>query len=64
MMTISNGIRNQKYFKKPIGNGNVADSSMIALTDEPLLCWKPKKNGSLNINLEWKNSSTAASPKI
>ena len=39
MVTISNGIRNQK----PIVNGNVADSSMIALTDEPLLCWKPKK---------------------
>ena len=23
-----------------------------------------KKNGSLNVNLEWKKSSTAASPKI
>ena len=30
-------IRNQKYFK-PIANGNVADSGMIALTDEPLPC--------------------------
>ena len=31
---------------KPIANGNTADSSMIALTKEPLSCWKPKK--------EWK----------
>ena len=31
---------------KPIANGNVADSGMIALTDKPLPCWKPKK--------EWK----------
>ena len=28
---------------KPIANGNAADSSMIALTDEPLPFWKPKK---------------------
>ena len=41
----NNAIRNQKYFK-PIANGNVADSSMIALTDESVPCWKPKK--------EWK----------
>ena len=41
----NNAIRNQKHFK-PIANGNVADSRMIALTDEPLPCWKPKK--------EWK----------
>ena len=41
----NNAIRNQKHFK-PIANGNVADSSMIALTDESLPCWKPKK--------EWK----------
>ena len=33
----NNAIRNQKHFK-PIANGNVADSSMIALTDEPLPC--------------------------
>ena len=32
----SNAITNQN-------NGNVADSSMIALTDEPLSCWKTKK---------------------
>ena len=38
-------IRNQKHFK-PIANGHVADSGMIALTDEPLPCRKPKK--------EWK----------
>ena len=36
----NNAIRNQKHFK-PIANGNVADSGMIAL----------KKNGSLNVNL-------------
>ena len=29
-----------------IANGNVADSDMITLTDEPIWCWKPKK--------EWK----------
>ena len=28
---------------KSIANGNAADSSMTALTDEPLPCWKPKK---------------------
>ena len=28
---------------KPIANGNAADRSMIALTDEPLPCCKPKK---------------------
>ena len=33
----NNTIRNQKHFK-PITNGNVADSSMIALTDEPSPC--------------------------
>ena len=38
-------ITNQKKIK-PIANGDAADSSMIALTDEPLPCWKPKK--------EWK----------
>ena len=37
---------------KPINNGNVADSGMIALTDEPLPCQKPKKNESLTVNLE------------
>ena len=52
---------NARYYKpkqfKPIanGNGNGNDSSMIALTHEPLPCWKPKK--------EWK-SSTAASSKL
>ena len=30
-------IRNQNYFK-PIANSNVADSCLIALTDEPLPC--------------------------
>ena len=38
----NNAIRNQKHFK-PIGNGNVADSCMIALTDKQIPCWKPKK---------------------
>ena len=40
----NNAIRNQKHFK-PIANGNVADSGMIALTDEPLPRRKPRKNG-------------------
>ena len=35
----NNAVRNQKHFK-PIANGNVADSGMIALTDEPLPCRK------------------------
>ena len=63
--TISNAIRNQKHFK-PIANGNVADSGMTALTDKPIPSWKPnlRKNGSLDVNRKWKNSSTAASPKI
>ena len=33
----NNAIGNQKHFK-PIANGNVADSSMIALTDESVPC--------------------------
>ena len=41
----NNIIRNQKHFK-PIANGNVADNSMIVLTEEPLSCRKPIK--------EWK----------
>ena len=35
-------IESKKKFK-PIANGNVTDSGMIALTDEPLPCRKPKK---------------------
>ena len=35
----NNAIANQKHLK-PITNGN---SSMIALTEKPLPCWKPKK---------------------
>ena len=35
----NNAIRNQKHFK-PIANGNVAGSGMIALTDEPFPCRK------------------------
>ena len=42
----SNAIRNQKLLK-PIANGNVADSRMIALNDESLPCWKPKKEWKL-----------------
>ena len=38
----NNAIRNHKNFK-PIANGNVADSAMIALSDEALPCCKPKK---------------------
>ena len=37
---------------KPIANGNVADSGMIVLIDEPLPCWKSKKIESLNVNLK------------
>ena len=33
----NNAIANQKKFK-PIANGNVADSSMIPVTVEPLPC--------------------------
>ena len=33
----NNAIRNQKHFK-PVANGNLADSSMIALADESLPC--------------------------
>ena len=36
----NNAIRNQKHFK-PIANGNVADSGMIALTDKHFPCQKP-----------------------
>ena len=36
----NNAIRNQKLFK-PIADGNVADSGMIVLTDEPFPCRKP-----------------------
>ena len=38
----NNAVRNQKHFK-PIANGNVADSGMIALTDEPFPCRKSLK---------------------
>ena len=41
----NNTVRNQKHFK-PIANGNVTDSGMIALSDERLPCRNPKK--------EWK----------
>ena len=41
----NNAISNQKHFKQ-ISNGDVAHSGMIALTDELLPCWKPKR--------EWK----------
>ena len=59
----NNAIRNQKHFK-PIANGNVADSRMIALTDEPLPCWKPKKEWKFKCKSWIKNLSTAASPKL
>ena len=36
----NNTVRNQKHFK-PIANGNVTDSGMIALTDEVFPCQKP-----------------------
>ena len=56
----NNAVRKQKHFK-PINNGN---SSVIALTDEPLPCWKPKKEWNFKCKSWIKNSSTAASPKI
>ena len=43
---------------------NVADSRMIALTDEPLPCWKSKKEWKFKCKYWIKNSSTATSPKI
>ena len=46
----NNAIRNQKHFK-PIANGNVADSRMIALTSH-FHVENLKKNESLNVNLE------------
>ena len=59
----NNAVRNQNYFK-PITNGNVADSGMIAVTEEPLSRWKPKKEWKFKCKSWIKNSSTAASPKI
>ena len=47
----NNAIRNQKHFK-PIANGNVADSGMIALTAGHFHVQNLKKNESLNVNLE------------
>ena len=44
---------------KPIANGNVANSGMIALTDELLPCWKPKKEWKFKCK-SWKKKSTAA----
>ena len=60
----NNAIRNQKKIK-PIANGNVADSGTISLPDEPLPCWKPKKERNFK-RKSWikKNSSTTASYKI
>ena len=39
----NNAIRNQKNSNQSIANINVADNGMIALTEEPLPSWKPKK---------------------
>ena len=36
----NNAIINQKHFK-PISNGNITDTDMTALTEEPLPCRKP-----------------------
>ena len=47
-----NAIRNQKIFR-PIVHGNVAETGVISLTEEPLPCRKNlKRNKSLNVNLE------------
>ena len=59
----NNAIRYQKHFK-PVANGNLADSGMIFLIEEPLLCWKPKKELTFKCKSSKKNSSTAAFPKI
>ena len=47
----NNASANQKKFK-PITNGNGADSTMIALTDEHFHVENLKKNENLNVNLE------------
>ena len=47
----NNAVRDQKHFK-PIANGNVADSGMIALTAGHFHVQNLKKNESLNVNLE------------
>ena len=59
----NDAITNKQKFKS-IANGNAADSSMIALTDEPLPCWKPKKEWKFKCKSWIKNSSSAASPKL
>ena len=43
-----NAIRNQKN-SKPIVHGNVVDSGMVALTDEPLPCRKKSKSKNLKV---------------
>ena len=48
---------------KPITNGNIANSGIISLIDDPFQVENLKKNESLNVNFEQKNS-TAASPKL
>ena len=48
----NNAVRNQKKFK-PIANCYVADSGIIALTDEPFPCWKPKKECKFNKCKSW-----------
>ena len=48
---------------KPITNGNIANSGIISLIDDPFQGENLKKNESLNVNFEQKNS-TAASPKL
>ena len=47
----SNCYQKPKKFNS-IANCNVADSGMIALTDEPLHVEKLKKNESLNVDIE------------
>ena len=54
----SNAIRNQKHLKL-IANGNVVESRMIALTDESLPCWKPKKEWKFKCK-SWIKKSAAA----
>ena len=60
----NNATRNQNIFKL-IANNNAADNDMIALTEEPLSCWKNPKNEwkILIVNLESKTHQLLLLPK-
>ena len=50
-ITYNNAVRNQTHFKP------IADNGMIALTDKPLPCWKPKKKWNFKCK-SWIKKST------